>query len=113
MRAEARRCLTLATRAGSCTRLRDVAKLSARLKTRRPPRMKLYQRRNFFRIQKHIETMDTASFPSDEEISPPPDYTATISRALGSFIESKSATFACGGSIPIRVCSVLMLVLKV
>jgi hypothetical protein len=47
--------------------------------------------------------MDTTFFPSSEDIGLPPDYTATISAALGSFIESKSATFACGGSIPIQV----------
>jgi hypothetical protein len=48
--------------------------------------------------------MDTAYFPSNEEVALPPDYTATISKALGSFIESKSATFACGGSILVSVC---------
>lgn len=31
------------------------------------------------------------------------DHTTVISQALGSFIESKSATFACGGSVAIEV----------
>jgi hypothetical protein len=44
--------------------------------------------------------MDPAhlSFVQDQGFQP--DYTATIARALGSFIQSNSATFACGGSIP-------------
>jgi hypothetical protein len=47
--------------------------------------------------------MDTARFPYAEDMNIPPDYTATISKALGSFIQSNSATFACGGSIPVKV----------
>ncbi|KAF2825289.1 hypothetical protein CC86DRAFT_41658 [Ophiobolus disseminans] len=46
--------------------------------------------------------MDTAPFPNNEAVDVPQmDYTAAISQALGSFIQSKSATFACGGSVPI------------
>jgi hypothetical protein len=55
---------------------------------------------SFHLNREEFATVDSTPLPEAEDF--PSDYTNTISKALGSFIQSKSATFACGGTIPIK-----------